>query len=242
MRMAIISDIHSNLEALTAVVQVMDELKVDEVVCLGDVVGYGPDPNEAIAIVRERALVIIAGNHDFASVGLTDTTYFNTVAREAAEWTGKVLTEEHRRFLSDLDYVYRRGHLLFVHATPEAPEQWYYLETIGDARRNFAAFSERVCFVGHSHVPVVLALTKQGEISVVTDQKVALTPEGRYLINVGSVGQPRDGNPNACFGLLDSEQGTFQLVRVGYAIATTQEKIRAAGLPEYLAARLALGL
>jgi len=241
MRMAIISDIHSNLEAFTAVLQAIDELKVDEVLCLGDVVGYGPDPNDCIDLARARASVIVAGNHDFASVGLTDTTYFNRIARVAAAWTGRVLSEEHRQFLSGLQYLYRRGNLLFVHATPEAPEEWYYLETIGDARRNFAAFEEQICFVGHSHVPVVLELAQDGEIGVKTDTQVAMALDRRYLVNVGSVGQPRDGNPDACFGVFDTELLTFELVRVSYAVATTQEKIRAAGLPVYLADRLALG-
>ncbi|MBC7187510.1 MAG: metallophosphoesterase family protein [Calditrichaeota bacterium] len=241
MRMAIISDIHSNLEALTAVLQTIDDLQVDDVLCLGDIVGYGPDPNDCIDLVRNRASVIIAGNHDFASVGLTDTNYFNQMARVAAAWTGKVLSEDHREFLCGLQYLYRRESLLFVHATPEAPEQWYYLETFDDARRSFAAFGEQICFLGHSHVPVVLELGEDGQIGVNTEQKVVLAKGRRYLINVGSVGQPRDGNPDACFGVFDTEELTFELVRVGYAFESTQEKILAAGLPAYLADRLALG-
>ncbi|MCR4439102.1 MAG: metallophosphoesterase family protein [bacterium] len=241
MRMAIISDIHSNLEALTAVLQTIDDLHVDDVLCLGDIVGYGPDPNDCIDLVRSRAWVIIAGNHDFASVGLTDTTYFNHMARVAAAWTGNVLSEEHRQFLSGLQYVYRRESLLFVHATPEAPEQWDYLETLDDARRSFAAFGEQVCFMGHSHVPVVLELGEDEQIGVSTEQRVALAKDRRYLVNVGSVGQPRDGNPDACFGVFDTEELTFELVRVAYAFESTQEKILAAGLPAYLADRLALG-
>ncbi|MDZ7386153.1 MAG: metallophosphatase family protein [candidate division KSB1 bacterium] len=241
MRVAIISDVHSNLEALTAVLQTIDDLQVEDVICLGDIVGYGPNPNECIELVRGKASVIIAGNHDFASVGLTDTSYFNTMARVAAEWTGRMLTEEHRQFLCGLQYIYRRGNLFFVHATPEAPEQWYYLETVGDAYRNFEAFSEKICFVGHSHVPVVLSLQAPGEIHVETEPHIALDTELRYMINVGSVGQPRDGNPDACFGVLDTGSWSFELVRVTYAFETTQEKILAAGLPSYLADRLALG-
>ncbi len=241
MRLAIISDIHSNLEALTAVLQTIDGLEVHEVICLGDVVGYGPNPNECIELVRNRASVIIAGNHDFASVGLTDTTYFNHMARVAAEWTGRMLTEAHRQFLCGLQYVYRRDTLLFVHATPEAPEQWYYLETVGDAYRSFGAFAEHICFIGHSHVPLVLSLRSPEGIQLETATRLELNRESRYLINVGSVGQPRDGNPDACFGVLDTEAWSFELVRVGYAFETTQEKIRAAGLPGYLAERLAVG-
>ncbi len=241
MLVAVISDIHANLEALEAVLEDIDRVGADTVICLGDVVGYGPDPNPCTEVVSKIALACVAGNHDHAALGLTDITYFNVYAREAVLWTRSVLTETARTYLRacPLQDVFKGA--LLVHGSPVEPEDWNYILSVGDARRAFDRFDESLCFVGHSHVPGVFDLDSRGFVDVLEATELRFEEGHRYIVNVGSVGQPRDWDPRAAYGLWDTEENTFKLRRLAYDVQATQRKILAAGLPEFLATRLAIG-
>lgn len=232
MRLAILSDIHSNLDALTAVLEDIDTRGVDEVVCLGDIVGYGAEPRECVALLRERVSFAVLGNHDAAVVDRTEREFFNAHARTAIHWTAQRLDEHSRAWLASLPYRVSRDGLLFVHSAPRNPEGWEYIFGGFEARRHGKYFYERVCFVGHTHVPAVFALDHDG---------VAYDATHRFLINVGSVGQPRDEDPRACYGLLDTVAGSFEHLRVEYDVSSAMRKILAEGLPRRLAERLAAG-
>jgi diadenosine tetraphosphatase ApaH/serine/threonine PP2A family protein phosphatase len=241
MRFAVISDIHSNLEALAAVLEDVDRQELDAVLCLGDVVGYGPDPVVCVEIVRTVSLFVLAGNHDYAAVGLTDIRDFNPAARAAVEWTRQQLDPRSRAYLTSLPLTRQDLGAFFVHGSPCDPAEWAYILTLGDARRALECFSESVCFIGHSHVPAVLEIDSSGEINVLDPQRVVFRRDSRYIVNVGSVGQPRDGNPDAAYGIWDIEENVFELRRVAYDVQTTQRKILQAGLPPVLAHRLTFG-
>ncbi|MGH2506976.1 MAG: metallophosphoesterase family protein [Ktedonobacteraceae bacterium] len=361
MRYAIFTDIHANLEALEAVLARIDELAkikpIDQIWFLGDLVGYGPNPNECIDTLRERTDVIIAGNHDWAAVGKLDLEDFSVAARISAEWTAKELTEEHREFLRNLPERLEIGACTLVHGSPYGP-LWEYLTSEVLAERSFQYFSSRFCLVGHTHVPIIFqqpysveftktslieedeqddeetgemaavvltsqkaeaaeyvmqaesgsqtaqttetlhppqSTTVENELSETGDAELVASegveksatanvmqnaedrlnneieellellglsqsmvratnqmlepPEGcweppqnyRAIVNAGGVGQPRDGDPRAAFMIYDSIRGTFEFHRLAYAFEKTQEKIIQAGLPQYLAVRLAYG-
>jgi diadenosine tetraphosphatase ApaH/serine/threonine PP2A family protein phosphatase len=241
MKYAIISDIHGNLEALETVLARIAEIGVDSILCLGDVVGYGPNPNECVSLVKEKAEITLAGNHDYAPLGKIDITSFNPWARDAIEWTAEELTQDSIDFLISLPLKIDLEGFTIVHATPYRPESWNYIVTIGDAVRNFEEFGSQVCFIGHSHVPMIVSRNGQDDYRVIAKPKTRLRDSRRYIINVGSVGQPRDMNPRSAFGLYDTESQDYELIRVEYNIATTQDKIRKHQLPEFLAERLELG-
>jgi len=241
MRYGIFSDIHANLEALEAVLSELDKVRVDEILCLGDVVGYGPNPNECIALVRERVSYCLAGNHDVAPLGGLDLQYFNYVARKAIEWTSKTLSSESKAFLRALPLSKAFDTFFIVHATPVEPEKWGYILSMADAESNFRGFAQQSCFVGHSHSAWCVEMNGDGRFEGRDAYPILLQEGSRYLINVGSVGQPRDRNPAAAFALLDVESKTYELHRVSYNIPLTQKKILEAGLPELLAERLVLG-
>ena len=237
MRIGIFSDVHANAEALTLSLELLAEAEIDRLFCLGDVVGYGADPVECLKRVREVSEVILAGNHDHAAVGLADLTYFNPHARAAAIWTAGQLDEESQSFLRELPYDYVEDDALFVHASPHEPEEWHYIVSLGDAMAAFPAFTESICFVGHSHVAGIYC-DDGGE----PKDRVALQPGRRYLVNVGSVGQPRDGDPRLACAIFDREERTVVIMRVEYDIEAAAGKIRAAGLPRLLADRLYHGV
>ncbi|MFQ5750491.1 MAG: metallophosphoesterase family protein [bacterium] len=241
MKYAIISDIHGNLEALESVLAAIEKKKVDSLICLGDVVGYGPNPNECVEIIKEKAEIILAGNHDYAPLGKLDMTYFNPWARSAIEWTADQLTQSSIDFLLSLPLKIELDGFTIVHATPFNPEDWNYIITIGDAVRNFPEFKGQICFVGHSHVPLVVAVNEIEDYRVIRNNPVLIESKLRYIINVGSVGQPRDFIPQAAYALYDTNENTYQLLREKYDIAETQNKIIKSGLPEFLAERLELG-
>ncbi len=242
MRYAIISDIHGNIEALSAILGDVEAQGADEVLCVGDLVGYGADPNECIEAVRGNCSVVVAGNHDWASVGKLSLEYFNAAARRAAEWTEGVLSSNNRRYLLNLPLTAAAGEgILLVHSSPAHPEQWMYLFHPGQAAREFASFSQQVCFVGHTHQPAVF--TDNGGFHLgesLSDFRMGAGT--RYLVNVGSVGQPRDGNPKAAYCLFNSEELSLELRRVEYDVALSSMKIVESNLPQSLAERLPLGL
>lgn len=242
MRYGLISDIHANLEALEVVLAALRQESVDQILCLGDVIGYGPSPNECAKLVQESAAVCLVGNHDEASLGRVDLDLFNYMARQAIEWTTEQLSETSLQFLKALPYTKSYGEFMIVHASPDDPRRWNYILNLEDAERGFKAFTEKICFVGHSHTPWVIPLPPDGRMRVLHDYPLAIKADCRYLINIGSVGQPRDRNPEAAFGILDTMPLRYTLKRVPYEVAVTQKKIRATGvLPGFLADRLATG-
>lgn len=240
MKYAILSDIHGNLEALTAVLEKTGKLGVDGHLCLGDLVGYGADPNAVAEIVRDTCQLTIRGNHDHAAVDPREEAHFNTWAVQAIRWTRDELTEENLAFLEGLEYSGHLDDALFVHASPGEPERWRYILSPQAAAAEFDAFEESFCFIGHSHVPMLVLRTEIGT-SELLDQEVALPAGARVLMNVGSVGQPRSGNPEACFAVLDLEDRSARLVSVPYDVQAARKKIIGAGLPRFLGDRLLLG-
>ena len=241
MRYALLSDIHSNLEAFQAVVKDLERETVDQVCFLGDIIGYGADPDQCIDMLQGLGSCVVAGNHDWAAVELTDTSYFNSAAKTAIEWTAKQLSPHHRKFLKKLPLTHSFSRIQLVHATPSNPETWGYIFSLQEAIDGFNYCEQHICFVGHSHSPVNFAENKEGKVSQLPDSSFLLKDESRYIINVGSVGQPRDGDPRAAYGIYDSGDARYVLKRVVYTIEDTQKKIIEAGLPPSLASRLSKG-
>jgi len=239
-RYAIVSDIHSNIEALeTAFALLDDDIGV---LCLGDIVGYGPNPNECVARIRARATATVLGNHDVAAIDDFGLAYFNPAAREAMVWTQHVLSSENVDWLNGLGYEYRLPELLLVHGAPH--EYFEYILDKAAAGRAFAATDAPLIFVGHTHISEVYDLAPDGAIvhrHLQQGGDVTLAAGHRYLINVGSIGQPRDLNPRASFGLYDTETQTVTIVRFDYPIARVREKIALAHLPDALGRRLLVG-
>ena len=239
-RYAIISDIHSNIEALDAALELIGGS--DQILCLGDIVGYGPNPNECVEKVRALATATVLGNHDVAAIDNFGLAYFNPAAREAMRWTQRVITKENAEWLNSLGYEFRMPEFLLVHGAPKNYFE-YILDKAGAARA-FNATGAPITFIGHTHIAEYYALEPDGTISHKHLQhggEIVLDSGTRYIINVGSVGQPRDLNPRASFGVYDPGEHTVNIVRFDYPIALVQEKIVSAHLPEALARRLIAG-
>lgn len=240
MRYAIISDVHGNLEALQAAIKCLDSERVDEYICIGDIVGYGANPNECVEIVRDLTEKVVVGNHDHAAIGLTDIGYFNPYARRAAIWTGEILSSENRDYLVRLSYTLELDRELIVHASPDQPQDWGYILSLYDALIAFKHMELPICFIGHSHQPIAFEEEK-GLCRPIWDDSFEVGEDKRYIINVGSIGQPRDGDPRLSYCVYDTTENTVAIKRAMYDVDTAQEKIRRAGLPEILAFRLGLG-
>ena len=241
MRYAIVSDIHGNLEALRAV---LDDCahRTDSVLCLGDTVGYGADPLPCVELVAERAEAVVGGNHEYAVAGRLSLAWFNRYARAAAEWTQERLDEDHRAYLAGLPLVREVGDATLVHASPAQPDEWEYLVTADDGFAAFSHFATRWCFVGHSHVPGAWSLGSSGPEHHPGATSLRSERGRRYIVNVGSVGQPRDRDPRAAYAVWDVEAGQVEIRRVGYEVTVARRKIVEAGLPRFLAERLAEGV
>jgi diadenosine tetraphosphatase ApaH/serine/threonine PP2A family protein phosphatase len=239
-RAAIVSDIHGNLEALEAVLADLDARKPDVVLCLGDFVGYGASPNECIDALRPRIASSVAGNHDLAACGRLKLGYFNPDAALAARWTETALTDANREYLKALPEKERWEDALLVHASPSHPGEWNYVLSIGEAEEEMEAFAEAVCFIGHSHYPGTFGHGERG-ITYTRQPEVRLLDGHRYLVNVASVGQPRDGDPRAGYLEYDTTARTIAHVRLEYDIEGAMKRIADAGLPRFLAERLRWG-
>jgi len=241
-RIAVFSDVHANLHALEAVLAEIDAGGFDELWCLGDVVGYGPRPNECTALVRERATVCLAGNHDLVVLGKIPMILFADDAGVAARWTQGVLADDARTFLETLEPLATRPGAELFHGSPRDPV-WDYMLSEDAARQSFAATSEPLVLVGHSHIALEISndgLALHGGIAA-GGQRVDLGGP-RRLLNPGSVGQPRDGDPRAAWLEIDKAAGWATFRRTDYPVERTQTEMREQGLPEILAERLATGV
>lgn len=239
MNYAIISDIHSNLEALECAYTEIKNRKVDHVICLGDVVGYGANPAECLKLVREISQEIIMGNHDRAVEDIELRVYFNDWAREAIEWTASVLSPTEKRQIRDFLplVINREENVTWTHGSVDEPDEFHYLFSEDDARPSFKLLETDFGFFGHTHVPSLFA-GKSHETRYLPAGSYQLSRGERYLINPGSVGQPRDRNPKLSLALFSSDQLTLEIVRLDYDNQKAAQKIRKAGLPVYLADRL----
>jgi predicted phosphodiesterase len=239
MRYAVIADIHANLEAFEVVLADAKEQKVTHYCCVGDVVGYNANPKECLDIVRGMGMPVVKGNHDEYCSSDDDLEGFNPHAAEAVNWTRKQLTAEDRQWLRDLKYVRLVASFSMVHATLDVPQRWGYVFDKLAAAASFTYQNTSVCFFGHTHVPV--AFIRDSQVRGGTYSKFTVEPGRKYFVNVGAVGQPRDGNPRAGYVVYDLDEQTIELRRLMYDIPKAQKKIMEAGLPQRLADRLALG-
>ena len=208
--------------------------------CLGDLVGYGANPNECVEKVRSLAELTVLGNHDAACVGLENTANFNRYAREACDWTAGQITPANREWLRNLPPTAMADDIFLVHASPFEPKSWHYMLYISDMLNGFKALTTPMAFIGHSHQPIIL-VHRNGEFFSFNGAEYVVEEGTRCIVNVGSIGQPRDGNPGSCYAIWDSETRKVHLRRVSYDVEAVQKKIRTAGLPEILASRLEFG-
>jgi predicted phosphodiesterase len=239
MKFAILADIHGNLEALQTVLEDAKKEKCTHYCCLGDVVGYNANPKECLDIIRGMGMPCIKGNHDEMCSTDESMEGFNEYAAEAVQWTRLQLSEDDRKWLRDLKYFRLVASFSVVHATLDGPQRWGYVFNKLEAAASFTYQNTAVCFFGHTHVPV--AFIRDSVVRGGTYSKFKIEPGRKYFINVGSVGQSRDGVAKATYVTYDLDDNTIELRRLDYDMATTQAKIRAAGLPERLAERLAEG-
>jgi len=242
MRYAILADIHANLEALTAVLDdIVGKGGVDEMWCLGDIVGYGPDPGECIKLLRKYHPICVVGNHDLGAIGKLDLSYFNPAAAEACQWTAEKLNPVDARYLEDLPATVQKGDFLLVHGSPAEPVLEYVMST-SIAEKNFSFFESRYCLVGHTHVPLAFKEERGSCTPISLSPGIGLVlGASRMIINPGGVGQPRDGDPRASYAIYESEGRMLRLYRVPYDIRATQDKMMQAGLPIQLVTRLEVG-
>ncbi len=240
MRYGIFGDIHSNLEAFEVVLRELNRQKVTQLICVGDIVGYGAEPNRCVEKIRSMSIPTVAGNHDWTSVGKSDINYFNSNAREAVLWTGRTLKSENKRYLDKLPLVIEKNDFQLVHGSLKEPADWHYILNLKDAKDAFSLMKKPLLFTGHSHLPIIFFMDKE-ELDYSLAGRLNIREGVKYIINVGSVGQPRDGDPRAGYVLFDDEKKEIIYKRTAYPVEKTQAKIRAAGLPEVEAARLSDG-
>ncbi len=242
MRYALISDIHSNLEALEAVRIALASEDIDEYLCVGDVVGYGADPHAVMGILQSLApSALVAGNHDWGALGLTDLEYFNEYAKAAIEWTIGLLNKPQADYLKSFSLVYEAEDFTLVHGSLDEPAEFNYILNSFDAYRTMKMMKKGLCFVGHSHIAGIF-YANGNRIERLKGLTAAIDRSKKYVVNVGSVGQPRDGDSRASFAIYDSKESTVEIKRIEYDIETAQKKILDSGLPKWLASRLSEGI
>ena len=239
MKYAVIADIHANLEALEVVLDDTKAQKVTHYCCVGDVVGYNANPKECLDIIRDMGMPCVKGNHDEYCSSEESLDGFNPHAAEAVNWTRRQLNEVDRQWLREMKYVRLVASFSMVHATLDGPGRWGYVFDKLAAAASFTYQNTAVCFFGHTHVPV--AFVRDSVVRGGTYSKFKTEPGKKYFVNVGAVGQPRDGNPKCGYVIYDLNEGTIELRRLDYDIEKAQKKIMAAGLPQRLADRLTLG-
>jgi predicted phosphodiesterase len=241
MKYAFFSDVHANLEALKAVILDFQEEKIDKIFFLGDAVGYGPNPNECIELIDQIAEVKLIGNHDYAALGLMETDYFNQYAAESMSWTKTSLKKNVIEIMRKFTMKAEVDDIMVVHSSPKEPEMWHYILDMTDVEENFKYFSQKICLVGHTHRPFIVSRDNEGNCTISNRPEEKLNDNRRYLINIGSVGQPRDGDPRSCYVVYDNKNHIIRYKRVAYNYDVTQKRMASLGLPEYLIERLAIG-
>lgn len=242
MKYGLFSDIHSNIEAMTTVAHAMKSEGAQEYLCLGDLVGYYANPNEVIELIASLdCWKIVMGNHDSALLGRTPLAKFNQPAADAINWTKTHIKPENQKFLEALRLREEIGEIQLVHSSPFQSEEWHYLTSQEDVERNFRYFQGFICFFGHVHKPFIAEQKMDGSVRILEEQEHILQKDCRYLVNVGSVGQPRDNNPKTCYVMYDSTSKKIAIRRLDYDYETTAKKTLGAGLSDYLAQRLKTG-
>ncbi len=235
---AFISDIHGNLEALEATLRFLKNRGVETIHCLGDLVGYGPDPGPCTALIRKHCHGVVAGNHDWAVIGKTPIDLFNPMAEDTVLWTRRILSSNEVLYLENLPLILEIKEGILAHASPINPEAWFYVTDSISARVTLDTYPKKRIFIGHTHIPQAFSSWSKG----IRELAFPFTMKGeiQYLINVGSVGQPRDGDPRACALTIENEKAI--LWRIPYDVETTVQKIKERGLPKPLGQRLLLGI
>lgn len=242
MKHLFISDIHSNMEALDAILKKADSLCRDYgVICVGDIVGYGAEPDECFERIAGLTDRIVLGNHDAGVLGKTDTRMFNRSAREALSWTKQRMKSGNLRRMKEHPYVINENDYAVVHASMTSPEVWNYVDSVYEAQDEFLAANFRIVFIGHTHIPLIYC-QDEGGVKMLFDEKISCAAGKRYIVNVGSVGQPRNQDPRACALFYDEESGELEFVKAEYDVKSAQNKIISAGLPRLFAERLERGL
>jgi len=255
MRYLVVSDIHSNWEALSKVIEIAEKEGYEEILCLGDIVGYGADPNLCTEFIRERAKFTVLGNHEYSLIKEEERKYLNEYAIRAIEWTEKVIKEENRKFLEKLVFKQKVSDTIeIVHTAPSDPESFAYVFSLEEAIFEFQSIESKITFFGHSHIPTIFKRKKEsdsfkfGMQDIFYEKKdeyflyvVKVEEFSDYLINPGSVGQPRDGDPRAAFLIFDADKNEVGFYRTHYDIETARKKILKEGLPPFLGDRLLYG-
>jgi len=240
MKILIFSDIHSNLEALEVLEKEIKKRRPDKIICLGDIVGYGADPEECIKRVKNLRCEVIAGNHDWACCGGLSLEYFNPFAKEAILWTRDNIDKIEETYLRELPLIYKEKSSIFVHGSLFDPQQFYYLDNYQALIRDFSLMDRNILFVGHTHIPAVF-LYKNDNLFRVCREEIEINSKYKYIINVGSIGQPRDRDPRLCFCEFYEDKNIVKFIRLDYNIKKAKEKILSKGLPPLLGERLEFG-
>ncbi|RKX28395.1 MAG: metallophosphoesterase [Candidatus Zixiibacteriota bacterium] len=241
MKVALISDIHGNLEALSAILREIEQLQVDDIFCLGDVIGYGCDPGACLDLVDKYASVKLMGNHEFAVLKRLSTDSYTPAAKVSTEWTKQQLTDRELTMIAEYQMLHEFEGITLVHSSPVAPDKWQYILSADQAEPAFDHFSGNICFYGHTHMPMIFREMPDSSPRQQTGHDFDPADDTRYLVNIGSVGQPRDNDPRACFVSYDLENSEIKFHRVEYDITKTQGKMTNAELPDVLVQRLAVG-
>ena len=241
MKLAIISDIHANLEALEVVMRDIELQQAEKVICLGDTIGYGADPIPCLELAEQRCDIRLMGNHEYAVLGKLPSQQINKTAKIALSWTQHQMEDNAMSRIAGLPMTASLNDLFFVHASPWEPDRWRYVLSVGEADAAFKSFDQRICFNGHSHLPMIFA-SSEDQIRVKAGHHFQPNEETRYIVNVGSVGQPRDNDPRACYVTYDTAEDEIEYHRVDYDIAKAQHKMRQAELPAMLIQRLQSGM
>ena len=239
MRYAFFGDIHGNFDALEVVLEDIERQDVDTTICMGDIVGYGAQPVECLETVRRLGCLSLAGNHDHAAIGKLDIILFNPEAKAATLWTSAQLSDEHKAYLDDLDVVEYFPDFVLVHGSLHGDEMFNYILNISEAAQSFQMLTKPLMFNGHTHIPLTFIDTEP--ITFTREREIEVDPQVKTMINVGSVGQPRDGDPRASYAVYDEEKDFVTIHRLEYDVDSAVNKIRKEGLPEILAERLKLG-
>ncbi|HHI03018.1 MAG TPA: metallophosphoesterase, partial [candidate division Zixibacteria bacterium] len=214
---------------------------VEKIHFLGDAVGYGADPNRCVRLISKHCEIKLLGNHDYAALGLVSLNGFNKIAKTSVEWTQTKLRKKTIATLADFELHTTFLNYFLVHASPGTPDNWDYILSPEQAAEQFAYFTQSICFIGHSHIPIVFVEEDDGTVSSHLIETLELKEDLRYIINIGSVGQPRDNDPRACYLIVDTDDSKIEYRRVEYDIDKTQSKMRRATFSEFLVERLAIG-